>query len=160
MGETPRRTGRISEFQNGHYFMYVTEWDETDEAGEFQPLCYLLADQTMISAVIVFFDKNLFFQGDGLLAKNCFRIEVVPRVQIKEQQSELKKYQPSGPAATKARCPHCGSPVVGGAAFCQTCGGRIVEESAPPPVLYCVQCGSDLRESAQFCPKCGQAVER
>lgn len=27
----PRRTGTIEEYQNGHYFMYVTEWDETDE---------------------------------------------------------------------------------------------------------------------------------
>jgi membrane protease subunit (stomatin/prohibitin family) len=93
------------------------------------------------------------------LVSLCRGVDEV-RTQIKEVQSELKKYQPSGPAATESRCPHCGSAVVGGAAFCQTCGGRIVEESAPPPVLYCVQCGSDLRESAQFCPKCGQAVER
>lgn len=93
------------------------------------------------------------------LVSLCKGVDEV-RVQIKEQQSELKKYQPSGPAATEARCPHCGSPVVEGATFCQSCGGRIVEESAPPPVLYCVQCGSDLRESAQFCPKCGQSVER
>jgi len=27
----PRRTGRIEEYQNGHYFLYVTQWDETDE---------------------------------------------------------------------------------------------------------------------------------
>ena len=27
----PRRTGHIDEYQNGHYFMYVTTWDETDK---------------------------------------------------------------------------------------------------------------------------------
>lgn len=27
----PRRTGRITEYQNNHWFMYVTEWEETDE---------------------------------------------------------------------------------------------------------------------------------
>lgn len=25
----PRREGSIQEFQHGHYFMYVVEWDET-----------------------------------------------------------------------------------------------------------------------------------
>jgi membrane protease subunit (stomatin/prohibitin family) len=93
------------------------------------------------------------------LVSLCRGVDEV-RTQIKEKQSELKQYQPSGPAADAAQCPHCGSPVVEGAGFCQTCGGRIVEESAPPPVLYCVHCGSDLRDSAQFCPKCGQVVER
>lgn len=29
----PRRVGRISEYQNGHWFMYVTEWDETSGKG-------------------------------------------------------------------------------------------------------------------------------
>ena len=121
---------------------------QTQEAG---------AINALSAQVLALHDAGTLTQPE--LVSLCRGVDEV-RTQIKEQQSELKKYQPSGPAATKAGCPHCGSPVVGGAAFCQTCGGRIVEESAPPPVLYCVQCGSDLRESAQFCPKCGQAVER
>jgi hypothetical protein len=83
------------------------------------------------------------------------------RVQIKEKQAELKLYQPAAPAVTtQTVCPHCSTPVLDGASFCQACGGRIVEESAAPPVLFCAQCGSSLRESSQFCPKCGQAVVR
>jgi hypothetical protein len=93
------------------------------------------------------------------LVSLCKGVDEV-RTQIKEKQAELKQVQPSGPAVAGATCLHCGSSVVEGATFCQTCGGRIVEKSAPPPVLFCVHCGSDLRESAQFCPKCGQAVER
>ena len=93
------------------------------------------------------------------LVSLCKGVDEV-RTQIKEKQAELKQYQPSGPAVDGALCPHCGSSVVDGATFCQTCGGRIAEKSAPPPVLYCVHCGSDLRENSQFCPKCGQVVER
>ncbi len=27
----PRRKGKLTEYQNGRYFMYVTEWQEVDE---------------------------------------------------------------------------------------------------------------------------------
>jgi len=27
----PRRKGKLTEYQNGRYFMYVIEWDEVDE---------------------------------------------------------------------------------------------------------------------------------
>ncbi len=85
------------------------------------------------------------------------------RAQIKEKEAELAQYQPpqaeapppGGPTAGP-RCPQCGATVVAGAAFCQSCGARLVEE--PPPVRFCVHCGAQLREGARFCPKCGQSV--
>jgi len=94
------------------------------------------------------------------------------RVQIKEKEAELallqpaptEKAQPAPSAeaqpAAEIRCPSCGLPVVAGATFCQSCGTRLVEEEAPPPVLFCVHCGAQLREEARFCPKCGQTVPR
>ena len=27
----PRRSGRLTEYQNGHYFLYVTEWDAAED---------------------------------------------------------------------------------------------------------------------------------
>lgn len=27
----PRRQGTVKEYQNGHYFLYVTEWEEQDK---------------------------------------------------------------------------------------------------------------------------------
>ncbi len=30
---TPRRKGRVQEWQDGHYFLYITEWD-ADEDGK------------------------------------------------------------------------------------------------------------------------------
>ena len=27
----PRRKGNVSEYQNGHYFLYVTEWDAAED---------------------------------------------------------------------------------------------------------------------------------
>jgi hypothetical protein len=81
------------------------------------------------------------------------------RAQIREQEAELAKIQPPPPkAATGAQCPHCGAPVVAGASFCQTCGGRVAKEVKPAPVRFCVHCGAQLREGARFCPKCGQTV--
>ena len=88
------------------------------------------------------------------------------RAQIKEQEAELAQYQPlqtepAPPGAQPAagpRCPNCGAAVVAGAAFCQSCGTRLVEE--PPPVRFCPKCGAQLREGARFCPKCGQAIPK
>jgi predicted RNA-binding Zn-ribbon protein involved in translation (DUF1610 family) len=89
------------------------------------------------------------------------------RAQIKEKEAELAQLQPvppqppqAAPAKAEAgpRCPNCGVAVIPGAAFCQTCGVRLVEEEAPAPILFCVHCGAQLREGARFCPKCGQTV--
>jgi hypothetical protein len=81
------------------------------------------------------------------------------RAQIREQEAELAKIQPPQPeVSASAQCPHCGASVVAGAAFCQTCGGRVAQEVKPSPVRFCVHCGAQLREGARFCPKCGQTV--
>jgi hypothetical protein len=89
------------------------------------------------------------------------------RAEIQEQEAELEKFQPAPPqpapvaqpqAVAGSRCPSCGVAVVTGAAFCQSCGARLVEEEPPAPVLFCVHCGAQLREGARFCPKCGESV--
>ncbi len=89
------------------------------------------------------------------------------RAEIKVQEAELEKLQPtpSRPpqdeqpqAAAGSRCPSCGVAVMQGAAFCQSCGTRLVEEEPPAPILFCVHCGAQLREGARFCPKCGESV--
>jgi hypothetical protein len=93
------------------------------------------------------------------------------RADLKEKEAELEALQPPAPAqppteavaetptpAEQPRCPSCGVAVVGGAAFCQSCGARLAEEEPPPPVLFCVHCGAELREGARFCPKCGQGI--
>ncbi len=83
------------------------------------------------------------------------------RVQVKEREAELEKLQPSPPVpSAEVRCPKCGSPLVAGAVFCQTCGTRLVAEPAPAPVLFCAHCGANLREGAVFCPACGKPVDK
>jgi hypothetical protein len=109
------------------------------------------------------------------LASLCKNVDEI-REQIQEQESELEQLQPRpaqpapvvqsepvpqpGAPVPEAGtvCPSCGVAVVAGAAFCQTCGARLVEEKPPAPVLFCVHCGAQLREGARFCPKCGQTV--
>lgn len=92
------------------------------------------------------------------LVSLCKGVEGI-RSQIQEQEQALKKMQPVQPErASDVRCPHCGTAVVSGAAFCQTCGGKLVAEAKPVPVRFCVHCGSQLREGARFCPACGQTV--
>lgn len=81
------------------------------------------------------------------------------RSQIREQEEALKKVQPAQPERTpNVRCPHCGTSVIAGAAFCQTCGGELVPETKSVPVRFCVHCGSQLRDGARFCPACGQTI--
>jgi hypothetical protein len=92
------------------------------------------------------------------------------REQIKEQEAELAKIQPPPPdpataaaaaataTATGPTCPQCGTAVVAGAAFCQTCGAAQAPQEPAAPVLFCVHCGAQLREGAKFCPKCGQTI--
>lgn len=92
------------------------------------------------------------------LVSLCKGVEEI-RQQIQEEEAELRQIQPVSPKpAAEARCPHCGAAVLAGAAFCQTCGGRLAEESKPAPVRFCVHCGAQLREGARFCPKCGQTI--
>jgi predicted RNA-binding Zn-ribbon protein involved in translation (DUF1610 family) len=109
------------------------------------------------------------------LVSLCKNVDEI-REQIQEQEIELEQLQPPSPAQPAAAqpappsqpepqapaagmvCPSCGVAVVAGAAFCQTCGTRLVGEKPPAPVLFCVHCGAQLREGARFCPKCGQTV--
>lgn len=102
------------------------------------------------------------------LVSLCKRVDEI-RVQIKETEVELEQLQPPppppaptptpAPAADAAEpCPQCGTPVVPGAAFCQSCGAKLASEPPPAPMLFCVSCGAKLREGARFCPKCGQQL--
>lgn len=92
------------------------------------------------------------------LVSLCKGVDEV-RVQIREKEAELKKIEPAQPQpSAEARCPHCGTTVIAGASFCQTCGGQLAQEVKPAPVRFCVHCGAQLREGARFCPKCGQTM--
>ena len=92
------------------------------------------------------------------LVSLCKGVDEV-RVQIREQEAELKKIEPVQPqTSAEAHCPHCGAAIIAGASFCQTCGGQLAEEVKPAPVRFCVHCGAQLREGARFCPKCGQTM--
>jgi hypothetical protein len=106
------------------------------------------------------------------LVSLCKRVDEI-QAQIKEKESELAQLQPPEPQpqiqaqpqplpqpqpAAGPRCPNCGVPVVAGAAFCQSCGTRLVEEEKPAPVHFCIHCGAELREGAIFCPKCGLSI--
>ncbi len=88
----------------------------------------------------------------------CRNVDEI-RVQIREQEAELKAIQPVQPKpVASAQCPHCGASVTAEGTFCQTCGGRLTKEQKPDPIRFCVHCGAQLREGARFCPKCGQTV--
>ena len=89
------------------------------------------------------------------------------RAEIEIHEAELDKFQPTPSQAPQieqlkatagSRCPSCGVAVLLGAAFCQSCGTRLVEEESPVPIHFCVHCGAQLREGARFCPKCGESV--
>jgi predicted RNA-binding Zn-ribbon protein involved in translation (DUF1610 family) len=96
------------------------------------------------------------------LVSLCRNIDDI-RKQLHEREAELAQLLPHPPQAASAAptvgasCPKCGSAVVSGAAFCQSCGLRLAPE-AKAPVLFCIHCGSQLRDNARFCPKCGQTV--
>jgi predicted RNA-binding Zn-ribbon protein involved in translation (DUF1610 family) len=92
------------------------------------------------------------------LVSLCKRVDDI-RVQIQEQEAELKQLQPAPPELKpEARCPNCGSVIIAGGVFCQTCGTRLAEQPKPAPIRFCIQCGAQLRESARFCPQCGETV--
>ncbi len=99
------------------------------------------------------------------LVSLCRRVDEI-RVQIEEKEAEMEQLQPPptpapvpAPATSAGeRCPQCGVAVVGGAAFCQSCGAKLAAEPPPTPVRFCAHCGAQLREGARFCPKCGQGL--
>ena len=70
---------------------------------------------------------------------------------------------PKAPAV-KFKCSQCGSPAPRGAAFCQKCGGKVIEytpEPAPVIVYMCEKCGNRSRKGIAFCSICGgKIIER
>ena len=64
----------------------------------------------------------------------------------------------------KYKCSQCGAPAARGAAFCQKCGGKVVEyipEPAPVIVYMCEKCGNRSRKGIAFCSICGgKIIER
>jgi hypothetical protein len=94
------------------------------------------------------------------LVSLCRSVDEI-RKQLREQEEELVQLQPPPPQlAPDLRCPHCGAGVVAGAAFCQSCGSRLVPEAVASPGQFCIHCGGQLRANARFCPTCGQTVAR
>jgi hypothetical protein len=110
------------------------------------------------------------------LVSLCKRVDEI-RALIEEREAELEQLQPppapepapvaapapapasaAAPSTAEERCPQCGVAVVAGAAFCQSCGAKLISEPPPAPVRFCVHCGAELREGARFCPKCGQEL--
>jgi predicted nucleic acid-binding Zn ribbon protein len=92
------------------------------------------------------------------LVSLCKRVDDI-RVQIQEQEAELKQLLPAQPELKpEGHCPNCGSAIIAGGVFCQTCGTRLAEQPKPAPIHFCIQCGAQLREGARFCPQCGQTV--
>ena len=68
-----------------------------------------------------------------------------------QQQAQPQNITPtpaSTPSANNNNCPHCGKPLVAGAAFCPFCGKKPV----------CSECGAALIPGARFCPQCGKQV--
>jgi hypothetical protein len=92
------------------------------------------------------------------LVSLCRQVDDI-RVQIQEQEAELKLLQPLQPELKpEGRCPNCGSVIIAGGTFCQACGSRLVEQPKPAAIHFCVHCGTQLREGALFCPQCGKSV--
>ena len=54
-----------------------------------------------------------------------------------------------GVAGGGSMCPQCNSPVAPGAAFCGSCGARLVSSNV------CGRCGTSLAPGTKFCPACG-----
>jgi len=53
-------------------------------------------------------------------------------------------------------CPHCGTPNLGQARFCASCGKPIQAQPATASnIPNCPQCQTPIRTSARFCPSCG-----
>jgi hypothetical protein len=124
------------------------------------------AINSLSAQVLALYEAGSLSQPE--LVSLCRGVDEV-RDQIREKEAELEQFEPppseqpqpsagQSEAGTVARCPGCGVPIVKDAAFCQSCGTKLVKSEPPAPVLYCVHCGAQLREGARFCPKCGQTV--
>jgi membrane protease subunit (stomatin/prohibitin family) len=112
------------------------------------------------SQVLALHEAGTLSQPELLIL--CKAVDEI-REQIKQSEAELEQLQPPPPQpVVEVRCPSCGITVVSGAAFCQTCGTTLAQEtdaaSEAAPVHFCVHCGAQLRSGARFCPKCGQTV--
>lgn len=61
------------------------------------------------------------------------------------------------------KCPHCENPIVAGAKFCRSCGGKVPEQavtarSSIAELSSCPECGASLSGNAKFCSGCGSRV--
>ncbi len=89
-------------------------------------------------------------------------IEIIPAVEglkdklwISGKYSELYGEGPVSPV-----CKSCGSNNDSDAAYCQTCGKKLEEETAnlPSSELICSQCGTKNSAQASFCKQCGTPI--
>lgn len=59
-------------------------------------------------------------------------------------------------------CPNCGAEVPYSAAFCNTCGHKMPQPTAPQPegdaAAFCQNCGARLSAGQKFCTTCGTPV--
>ena len=71
----------------------------------------------------------------------------------------LSLAQAFAPAGEPTKCPGCGASAKLGDTFCQSCGGKLPEESPVPPAeqakKFCPNCGTSLDTGTRFCAKCG-----
>lgn len=77
--------------------------------------------------------------------------------EIAQHEEEIKQIR----GVTK--CPQCGADVSLGAAFCSSCGMKVVREE-PAPVTnealnVCPDCGAPLKEGNLFCNHCGRKLD-
>ena len=130
------------------------------------------AINALSAQVLALYEAGTLTQPE--LVSLCKGVDEI-RARIEDKEAELQQIEPAPPrppaaqpaaapapapdqAVAEPRCPNCGVVVVGGAAFCQSCGAPMAPEAPPAPVHFCVHCGAQLREGAKFCPKCGQGV--
>lgn len=88
---------------------------------------------------------------------------------IRAQQAELEELEERlREVKGVIKCPACGADVASSAAFCTSCGTRILRENAsaepagPEPVpegRTCPSCGAILPSNSRFCTNCGARVE-
>jgi len=70
---------------------------------------------------------------------------------------ESRYAAPARPPTAALPCPHCGSGLPAGAAFCDQCGKPVQTPGAPPSA--CSACGRLLPADARFCDQCGKGVQ-
>ena len=56
-------------------------------------------------------------------------------------------------------CGNCGANAKAGSAFCQVCGGQVVEVAPPPQMIYfCENCRKPAKQGVPFCSACGGRI--